>query len=207
MSVTHSDITSYFSQLSVYCVHKYIAPGVSDFRSSSDNCGSAACSIYLQDSGNKESTYAGSSVSSSPTVVGTLEVLVKPTTPKIPFPMEGFGDSEDGGKKTVRWSPYSEELDSSKSSSVELMPTENSSVRKADGCASPVRNLVLEGTGSSYVVPAILTYVSSNAEKNEGELWDGDAYLYTAIIPGTYGAAISYVPWDKKMKRDCSCQE
>jgi len=58
---------------------------------------------------------------------------------------------------------------------------------------------VLDGTGSSYVVPAVLSYVSSNGEKNEGEPWDGDAYLYAAIIPATYGAAMSYALWYKKI--------
>jgi len=84
-----------------------------------------------------------------------------------------------------------EELDSSNSLSFELMPTESGSVGKQDKCASPVRNLVLDGTGNSYVVPAVLSYVSSNGEKNEGEPWDSDAYLYAAIIPGTYGTAMS----------------
>jgi len=70
-----------------------------------------------------------------------------------------------------------EELDSSNSSTFELMPTENGSVGKEDRCASPVRDLVLNGKGSSYVVPAVLSYVSSNGEKNESEPWDGDAYL------------------------------
>jgi len=92
-----------------------------------------------------------------------------PTTPKMPFPMEGFGDSEGGGKKTVRWFPYMVELDSSNSLSYEVMPTESGSVGKEDKCALPVRNLLLDGTGSSYVVPAVLSYVSSNGEKNEGE--------------------------------------
>ena len=66
---------------------------------------------------------------------------------------------------------------------------------------------MLDGTGSSYVAPAVLLYVSSNGEKHEGEPWDGDAYLYASIIPGTYGAAISYALWYKTMNRDCSCQE
>jgi len=125
----------------------------------------------------------------------------------MPFPIEGFGEGEGGGKETVRWSPYMEELDSSNSSSFELMPTENGAVGKQDRYASPVRNLVLYRTGSSYVVPAILSYVSSSCEKNEGEPWDSDAYLYPAIIPGTYGAAMSYALWYKKMNGDCSCQE
>ena len=63
-------------------------------------------------------------------MVGTPEGWVIPTMTKMPFPMEGFGDSEGGGRKTVRWAPYMEELDSSNSLSFELMPTENSSVVK-----------------------------------------------------------------------------
>jgi len=207
MSVALSNITSYFSPLSVYCGDKYIAPDVSDFRLTLDDCSSAACSTCRQDSGNEESTDAGSSFSSAPTMVGTPEAWVIPTTPKMPFPMECFGEREGGGKKTVRWSPYIEELGSSNSSSFELMPTESSAVGKEDRCASPVRDLVLDGAGSSYVVPAVLSYVSSNGEKHEGEPWDGDAYLYGAIIPGTYGAAMSYALWYKKMNGDCSCQE
>ena len=66
---------------------------------------------------------------------------------------------------------------------------------------------MLDGTGSSYVVPAVFSYVSSNGEKNEREPWDGDTYLYTAIIPGTHGAAIFYALWYNKMNGDCSCQE
>jgi len=140
-------------------------------------------------------------------MVGTPEACVIPIIPKMPFPMAGFGDSEGGGKMTVRCSPYMEELDSSNSSSFELIPTENSSVVKEDRCALPLRNLVLDGTGSSYVVPAVLSYVSSNGEKNEGEQWDGDAYLYTSIIPGVYGAMMSYALWYKKINGDCSSQE
>jgi len=204
MSVTRSDTTSYFSHLSVYCGDKYVAPDVCDFRSTSDYCGSTACLICRQDSGNEESTDAGSSFSSIPTMVGTPEAWVIPTTHKMPFPMEGLGDSEGGGKKSVECSPYMEELDSSNSSSFELMPTEIGSVEKEGGCASPVRNLVLDGTGSNYVVPAVLSYVSSNGEKNEGKPWDGNAYLYTAIIPGMYGAAMSHALWYKKMNVDCS---
>jgi len=68
-------------------------------------------------------------------MVGTPEAWVILVTPKMPFPMEGFGDSESGGKKTVQWSPYIEALDSSNSSSFELMPTENSSVGKENRCA------------------------------------------------------------------------
>jgi len=82
--------------------------------------------------------------------------------PKMPFPIEGLRDSEDGSKKSVKWSPYVEELDSSNSLSFELMPTESGSVAKEGRYASPVRNLVLDGTGSSYVVPLVLSCVSSN---------------------------------------------
>jgi len=73
MSVTHSDITSCFSPLSVYCGDKNVAPDVSDFRSTSDDCASAACLTCRQDSGNEESTDAGSSFSSASTMVGTPE--------------------------------------------------------------------------------------------------------------------------------------
>jgi len=81
MSVTRSDITSYFSLSSVYCGDKYVAPDVPDFRSTSDDCGPAACLICRQDSGNEESIDAGSSFSSAPTMVGTPEAWVIPTTP------------------------------------------------------------------------------------------------------------------------------
>jgi len=119
--------------------------------------------------------------------------------------MEGFGDSKGGDKKTMRWSPYMEALDSSNSSSYELMPTESGSVGKEDRWASPVRNLVLYWTGSNYVVPAVLSYVSSTGEKNESEPCDSEAYLYGAIISGTYGAEMSYALRYKKMNGDCSC--
>jgi len=66
---------------------------------------------------------------------------------------------------------------------------------------------VLDGRGSNYVVPAVLSYISSNGVKNEGEPWDGDAYLYAAIIPGTYGAAMSCALWYKRMNGDCSWQK
>ena len=66
---------------------------------------------------------------------------------------------------------------------------------------------MLAGTGSNYVVSAVLSYISSNGEKNEFEPCDGDAYLYPLIIPRTYGGAMSYVLWYKKMNGDCSCQE
>jgi len=90
-------------------------------------------------------------------MVGTTKAWVILTPPKVPFPMEGLGDSKGGGKKTVRWSPYMEECDRSNSSSFELMPTKNSSVGKEDRCALPVRNLGLDGTGSNYIIPAVLS--------------------------------------------------
>jgi hypothetical protein len=98
-------------------------------------------------------------------------------------------------------------VDSSNRASYELMPDEQGSSGQEERCASPVRDLVLDGAGSSYVVPAVLSYVSSAGEKVESEPWDGDAYLYAAVIPGTYGAALSYALWYKKMNGDCSCQE
>jgi len=55
------------------------------------------------------------------------------------------------------------------------MPTNSSSVGKESGCDWPARDLVLDRTGSSCIVPAVLTYVSSNGEKNESEPWEGDA--------------------------------
>jgi len=62
--------------------------------------------MYRQESGNEESTDASSLFSAPITMVGTPEARVIPTTPNMPFPIEGFGDSEGGGRKTVRWSPY-----------------------------------------------------------------------------------------------------
>ena len=89
-----------------------------------------------------------SSFSSIPTMVGPPEAWAIPTTAKMPFPMEGFRDSEGGGRMTMRWSPYMEELDNSNSWSFDLMPTENGSAGKEDRCASPVRDLVLDGVGT-----------------------------------------------------------
>jgi len=60
MSVTRVDISSYFSPLSIYYRDNYIAPDISDFRSTSDDSGSAAFLNYRQDRGNKESTEPGS---------------------------------------------------------------------------------------------------------------------------------------------------
>jgi len=203
MLVTHSDITTYFFPLSVYCMDKYVVPNVNDFRWTLDDFGSAACSICRHDSGNEESTAAGSSFSSAPTMVGTPEAWVIPTMPKMPSPME----AEVACRKTVRWSLYMKELDNSNSTSFELMPTESGSVGMENRCTSPVRDLVLDGTGSSYVVPTVFSCVSAGGEKNVVEPWDGDAYLYTAIIPRTHGPAKSYGLWYKKIHGDCSCQE
>jgi len=156
MAVTRSDIRSYFSPLSAYCGDKNVVPDMSDFGSTSDDSSWAACSICRQDSGNEVSTDASSTFSSTHTMVGTPEAWVILTMPKIPYPMDGFGDSKGGGKKIGGWSPYMEELDSSNTSSFELMPTERGSVGKEGRCASPMRNLVLDGTGNSYVVSAVL---------------------------------------------------
>ena len=41
MSVTRSDIISYFSPLSINCWEKYVVQDVSDFQSTSDDCSSA----------------------------------------------------------------------------------------------------------------------------------------------------------------------
>ena len=75
MSVTRSDITSYVSPLSLYCVYKYNVPEVIDFRLTSDDSGSAACLICRLglDSGNEESLDAGSSFTFTPTIVSTPE--------------------------------------------------------------------------------------------------------------------------------------
>jgi len=102
MSDTRSDIGSYFSPLSVYRGKKYVTPDMRNLPSTSDDCGSAACSICRQDSGNEKSTDAGLSFSYTPTMVGTPEVWIIPTKFKMPIPMEGFGDSKGGGKMTVR---------------------------------------------------------------------------------------------------------
>jgi len=128
------------------------------------------------------------------------------TMPKMPFPIEGFGESKGSGKNIVRWAPYKAELNSSNSSSFKLMPTDRGSVGKDDRCPSPVRNLVLHGTGSSYVVPAVLSYDSSNSENNEIKPWDSVIYLYPVIIPGTYSTVMSYALWYKKMSGDCGYQ-
>jgi len=120
--------------------------------------------------------------------------------------MEGLSIRDGGGKKTVRWAPYMEELYNSDFSSLELMPIESSSVEKEGKCGSPVRTLVLNGTGSSYVVPTVLWYFSSNSEKNEGEPWNGDMYLYAAIIPRMYIAVMSYDLWPKKLNGDYSAK-
>ena len=110
--------------MSVYCWDRYIVPDVSDIRSSLEDRSSAECSMFWQDSRNEKSTDAGSSFSSAPTMVGTPEAWVIPTTPNIRFPMKGFGDSEGGGKKTVRWCLYMEDMGTSNCSSFELMLTE-----------------------------------------------------------------------------------
>ena len=74
MLVMCADIRSYFPPLSVYCVDRYVALDVCDFRSTSNNCGSPACLICRQDSGTEESMNAGSLFSYATTMVGTPEV-------------------------------------------------------------------------------------------------------------------------------------
>lgn len=66
---------------------------------------------------------------------------------------------------------------------------------------------MLDGTGSTYIVPAILSYASSKGEKNDNQIWDSDKYFYTAIILGIFGAVISYALKIKKINEDCHCQE
>ena len=39
------------------------------------------------------------------------------------------------------------------------------------------------------------------------DAWDGNAYLYAAIIPGTCCAMMFYAFWHKKINRDCSWEE
>jgi len=102
ISVTRSDITSYFSPLYVYWRDKYIVPDVNDFQSTWDDCFLVACSIYRQNSGNEESTSTGSSFSSAPTIVGTPKAWILPTRHQMPYSMKGFTDSEGSIKKTVR---------------------------------------------------------------------------------------------------------
>jgi len=169
MIVTYSYITIYFSHLSLYCRNKNITTDVSDFRSTLDDSSLATYLICRQDSGKEESTYTGSLFSSTPEMVGTPEEWVILMTSKMSFWMRGFRDREAGGAKIIRWSPYMEELVTSNFSSFGLIQTESGSVRKEDRYISPVRELVLNATGSSCVVPAILLYVSSNSEKNDRE--------------------------------------
>jgi len=102
MSFSPSDTTSYSSPLSIYCGDKYVVPDMCDFRSTSDGYGLVACLTCRQDSRNLKSTDAGSSFSSAPTMVGTTEAWVIPMIPKMPFLIEGLGDSEGGSKKTMR---------------------------------------------------------------------------------------------------------
>jgi len=140
-------------------------------------------------------------------MVGTTKVLVILMMSKMPCLMEGFGDSEGGGNKAVKWSPYKEEFDGSNSSGFELIATESGSIRKEGRYASPVRNLVLDGTGSSYVVPVIRSYASSKGEKNKAEPLNADMYLYAAIISRRYGAVMFYDLCYQKMNGDYNYQE
>jgi len=144
MSVTRSNITSYFSPLSVHSGDKYVTTDMSDFQATLCDCSSATYSICRQDSGNQESIGTTSSFSFTATILGIPEVWVILRMPKMPLLIECFGHCEGGGNKTVKWSPYVEELDSSNSSSFELMPTEHCSVRKEVRCTLPVRDMVLD---------------------------------------------------------------
>jgi len=65
-------------------------------------------------------------------MVGTPEAWIIPTMPKIPLPIEAFGDGVGGGKKPIRWAPNMEELDSSNPARFELMPTESCAFWKQD---------------------------------------------------------------------------
>ena len=56
----------------------------------SDDCGGAVCLICRQDTGNEENMDVSLSFSSAPMMVGTPEAWVIPTTPKMPFPIEGL---------------------------------------------------------------------------------------------------------------------
>jgi len=116
-------------------------------------------------------------------IVGTSQAWVMITMPKMPFPIYGFGYREVDSRKTIRWSPYMEELSSLNSSSFTPMPTESGLAGKKGRCASPIRNLMLDKTGSNYIVPAVLLYIISIDEKNKGKLYDSDVYLHPIIIP------------------------
>ena len=74
-------------------------------------------------------------------MVGSHEAWVIPMMPKMSCQIEGVGDSEDGGQKTMRWFPYIEELDMSNSTSFVLMPIQSGSVGEDGRCTSPLRNL------------------------------------------------------------------
>ena len=193
MSVTRLHILRFFSPLST-CGDKHVALDVRDFRSTSDDSVSPPYMICKRDSGPKKSTDASSSFFSPSTMVDTPEPLVISIKLKMPMPMGGLVDTEGGYKKTVRWSTYMEELYSSNFSSFELMSIESSLVGKERRCSLLMRNLVLDGIESNYVVPALFSYDSSNGEKNKVEPWDRDADLYLLIIPGTFGAMMSYAP-------------
>jgi len=119
------------------------------------------------------------------------------------FPIKGFGLNEGGSRKTLWWSTYIEELNSSNSSNFELMPTESGSVGKDGRCTSPVRNLVLDRIGSSYIVPGKLLYRSSNSEKDKRKPRNSDMYLYFVIIPKTFDTMMSYALWYNKLNGDC----
>jgi len=90
ISVTRSYITSNFCPFSIYCGDKYVAPDMRDFFSTLDGCSLAACSICSQNSSNEERTDSGSSFASASIMVDTSKAWVMLTTPKMPFPMDGY---------------------------------------------------------------------------------------------------------------------
>jgi len=75
---------------------------------------------------------------------------------KMHFLKQGFRDVEGGVKKTLRWTPYMEYLDSLNSTSCKLIPTESGAVGNDDRFVPPMKNQLFNGRGSSNVVPTVL---------------------------------------------------
>jgi len=125
----------------------------------------------------------------------------------MPFQIEGFFKNVGGGKKPAKWSSHKKGLDDSNHTSYELMPAKAGLDGLGGRCSSPVRDLVLDGMESSYIVSAVLSCVSSAGEKVESEPWNGDMYVYVAVIAGMFSTVISYAFWYKKLNGDRSCQE
>jgi len=125
-----------------------------------DDCGSAAYIRYRWDSKDKECINAILSFSSTLTIVSTPREWVIPITHRIHLIIKGFGNSEGGNNKAIRWSLCIEDIDSSNSSIFELIHTQDGSARKEDRCSSPVGNLVFDETRYSYAVPTVISYIS-----------------------------------------------